>query len=127
MRKAMLSLDAIMAILLLLFILLWGQSIVLSDFNKANSFGTNYEAKAEAIRAGSVMNTFISTKPKAGDYATLAPSDARAFSDSSESMTIEKTGVSGLSVVFSSRFGAASSVYPVAVQALISGGKITSA
>ena len=123
--KGLFSLDAIVAILLLLFILIWGQSLASSDFDRANSFGVNYEVKAEAIRVGSLMNTFVSTEPGVNDYATLAAPDARAFADDSASLTSSKSLASELTVMLQSRFGSVSSTYPVIARAVISGGKIT--
>lgn len=127
MKKGLFSLDAVIAILLLLFILIWGQSLASSDFDRANSFGVKYEAKAEAIRAGSLMNTFLSTKPNSGDYATLASPDARAFADETATLTSSKTASSELIVTLQSRFGAVTSTYPTIMKAIITNGKITSA
>ncbi|NYZ79842.1 hypothetical protein H0N95_01160 [Candidatus Micrarchaeota archaeon] len=125
MKRGLFSLDAIMAILLLLFLFMWGQSLVSSNFDRANSFGVNYEAKAEAIRAGSIMNTFLSTKPGVNDYAPLTASNAKAFKDNSAMFTIEKNLASALKVTMQNRFSVVTATYPTATKALFSAGKIT--
>ncbi|MEM0372340.1 MAG: hypothetical protein QXO69_00640 [archaeon] len=114
--KGLFTLDAIIAILLLVFVLLWGQSLASSNFEKANSFGINYEAKAEAVRVSSLANTFLSTKPGANDYVFIAPSltatKPKAFNDPSANFTITKTQPSDVTVMLQSRFGTATANSP---------------
>lgn len=122
--KGIFSLDAVMSVLLLLFILIAGQAFVSSDFGRANEFGVNYEAKAEAIRVGSLMNTFFSTKPGAYDYALFAPSEARVFKDSSASFFVEKKSLGELNVTLVSRFDENHYSYPVSDVVFISVNKV---
>ena len=112
--KGLFSLDSIIAILLMLFLVLWSQGFVSMSFDNANSFGVSYETKAEAIRVGSLMNTFFSTAPSSSDYYTLPTANARLFKNSTASFSIVKAKSGNLVVYVQNKFFSVNSSYGVA-------------
>jgi hypothetical protein len=93
MRRGMFTLDAIVAVslILLLFVLLQGQ--VSLDLSASNEFGVNSQLKARAIEAGSRMNSLYAIDPATGDWCSLEPKFVKAFPNLQVRENISKAAV----------------------------------
>lgn len=101
--KGIFSIDTFMALLLMLFAVVLMQGMVGLSFDNSNSFGASFEAKAESIRLGSIMNTFYSTNPGANDYVQINSSPARAFKDSAANFTASRPVSNAINVTLINR------------------------
>ena len=71
MKRGINSIDAFLAITLMLFIAFWMQNFFTIQFDSSQEFGVKSGVSAEAIRIGSIMNSFYATSPTLADYLTL--------------------------------------------------------
>ena len=105
MRRGIISLDALIAILLLLFLLISVQGFISLNFDNSNSFGIEHEAKANAIKTGSILNAFYATSPSSADYVSIN-TNLKVFKDETAFITISKSAItSELTASITSRHG----------------------
>jgi len=71
MKKGVSSLDAFLAILVMLFIVLWLQNFSNLNMSNQQEFGVNIGLKSEAIRVGSTINSFFAADPNSYDYVIV--------------------------------------------------------
>lgn len=81
MKRGINTLDALFAILILLFLITFLQNYTTISLNAANDFGGEAQAKSLAVSLGSQMNSFYSINPGAKDYldTSKSPLLARIF------------------------------------------------
>jgi len=70
-RKGINSIDAFLAITIMLFISFWLQNMFNLNFDISQDYGVRIGLKAEAIRVGNAMNTFLANRPSSNDYLVL--------------------------------------------------------
>jgi hypothetical protein len=111
MMKGLVSFDALIAIMLLTFMVIWLQDFAAAGLDNADSFGSALQLKASAMSAGSEMNAFYALSPKTGDFVELYGGALRSFGGNASQITLSKG--SGDSSVTAS-IGAGSQAYPTA-------------
>jgi len=90
MKKGINSLDAFIAITMMLLVTIWLQNFFNINLGGSESYGMQLEMSMKAIREGSIMNSFYAIDPSPKDYIILNDT-ARGFSGPVE-VSIEKTG-----------------------------------
>jgi len=90
MKKGIISLDAFIAITMMLFVTIWLQNFFNINFGSSQDYGMQLEMNMKAIRAGSIMNSFYAIDPSPYDYLILNDS-AKGFNGST-AVSIEKIG-----------------------------------
>ncbi len=81
--KGIISLDALMAFLLVIFVVFWIQSLTSMNINSVNKFGRKVQARQEAIRTASIMNSFYATIPSTNDYVNTTQGQVVSFENAS--------------------------------------------
>jgi len=71
MKRGINSLDAFLALMIMLFVIFWMQNFFSLSFENSQTFGVQLAIDAEAMRVGSIMNTFLASNPAPGDYMLL--------------------------------------------------------
>ena len=71
MKRGINSLDAFLAIMIMLFVIFWMQNFFSLSYENSQDFGVQSALDSEALRVGSMMNTFFASNPTAGDYLLL--------------------------------------------------------
>jgi hypothetical protein len=110
MKKGINSLDAFIAITMMLFVTIWLQNFFNINLGGSENYGMQLEMSMKAIREGSIMNSFYAIDPSPYDYMILNDS-AKGFSGST-AVSIEK---SGNEIKTSATYGSVlySAAYPV--------------
>lgn len=92
MKKGINTLDALLALLLILFIVSWMQNFTTLNLAEVNEFGGAVQAKASAIAIGSQMNSFYAINPTESDYLDLSenPQKIDIFGEEEFEITITK-------------------------------------
>lgn len=122
MKRGIFSIDAMIAILLILFILIWAQGLITLNFKNTNSFGGAYEAKAYAMSVGSEMNAMYAGN--LDEVSLKAVPEEKMFSDTSATFTAVKILGGKLTTTIVSRDETFTGNYPTANLQIVSG-KIT--
>ena len=113
MRRGLVSFDALIALILLTFIVIWMQDFAMAGLDSADAFGTTLQLKATAVATGSMMNDFYTLGPGTGDYVTIRPGVVRQFGGGQSAITLVK-GAAAAAVTASAN--ATSQSYPVVGQ-----------
>jgi len=71
MKKGISSIDAFLAITVMLVISLWLQNFFNLNLQNSNDFGIQAGLNMKAVRAGSIMNSFFAIDPSPRDYLIL--------------------------------------------------------
>jgi hypothetical protein len=71
MKKGVSSIDAFLAITVMLVISLWLQNFFNLNLESSNDFGVQAGLNMKAVRAGSIMNSFFAIDPSPRDYLIL--------------------------------------------------------
>jgi len=71
MKKGISSIDAFLAITVMLVISLWLQNFFNLNLESSNDFGVQAGLNMKAVRAGSIMNSFFAIDPSPRDYLIL--------------------------------------------------------
>ncbi len=71
MKKGISSLDAFLAITIMLVISLWLQNFFNLNLQSSTDFGIQAGLNMKAVRAGSIMNSFFAIDPSPYDYLIL--------------------------------------------------------
>jgi hypothetical protein len=113
MKKGINSMDAFLAITVMLFIAFWLQNFFNLNFSNSQDYGVQAQLKAEAARVGTIMNSFFATNPSAQDYIIVS-SSIMAFTENL-SVVIAKSPLAA-NVMLTTEFNGInySSSYPVA-------------
>ncbi len=90
MKKGITSLDAFIAITMMLFVIIWLNNFFNINLNSSENYGMQLEINMKAIRAGSIMNSFYAIDPSPSDYLLLNDS-AKGFNGTT-TVSIDKTG-----------------------------------
>jgi len=90
MKKGINSLDAFIAITMMILVTIWLQNFFNINIGGSESYGMQLEMSMKAIREGSIMNSFYAIDPSPYDYVILNDS-AKGFSGST-AVSIEKIG-----------------------------------
>ncbi len=70
MKKATISLDAITAFIILIFLVIFIQKTTTSNLTISDDYGALTQAKTTAVKLSSIMNTFYATSPSQKDNIT---------------------------------------------------------
>ena len=117
MKKGVTSLDAMLAFLLILFIVIFTQKASSMALIHSDSFGASIQAQATAEELGSLMNSFYATNPGASDKITGVNNytDIKFFGDYTFNAEILKqSGNSNVTVTITTLDEIYSSSYPTA-------------
>ena len=79
MRRGMMSLDAMIAITMLLFVIIWFQSFSLAMVDNANVIGIKIQSRALPMAIGSQVNAFRAINPQDRDYACVKKPALKVF------------------------------------------------
>src|SRR3989338_457188 len=91
--KGLISLDAMIAITALLFLVLWFQSFGVSMLENSSIVGTKMQSKTLSLTIGSQLNAFMAIKPQSGDYACVTKPALKVFPDKDvTNYAVAKTG-----------------------------------
>jgi len=71
MKKGISSIDAFLAITVMLVISLWLQNFFNLNLESSNDFGVQAGLNMKAVKAGSIMNSFFAIDPSPRDYLIL--------------------------------------------------------
>lgn len=71
MKRGINSLDAFLALMIMLFVIFWMQNFFSLSYENSQDFGMQVTMNLEAIRVGSMMNSFFATNPTPSDYLLL--------------------------------------------------------
>ena len=80
MKKALISLDAILAIVIITMLVVLIQDYAATATKTHDEYGVRLQQKALGVEMGSQINTFYATQPAAGDYLQLDTPQAKNFS-----------------------------------------------
>jgi hypothetical protein len=111
--RGLVSFDALIALMLLTFVIVWLQDFAAAGLGGADSIGGSIQLKAAATSAGSEMNAFYVLSPKGDDYLRMRGGTLRFFSGNTAGITLAKN--SDEAVVRASA-GTAYYTYPVVGQ-----------
>jgi len=92
MKKGINSIDAFIAITIMLVISLWLQNFFNLNFQNSNEFGVQSQLKMKAIKVGSAMNSFFAIDPSPYDYMIL--NDTMTLFGGKSDISIQKSGTS---------------------------------
>ena len=113
MKKGVSSIDAFLAITVMLVISLWLQNFFNLNLESSNDFGVQAGLNMKAVKAGSIMNSFFAIDPSPRDYLIL--NDTISVLGNNLDISIQKSGAeAGVSAVYNSV--TYSSKYPVTSQ-----------
>jgi len=91
MKKGISSIDAFLAITVMLVISLWLQNFFNLNLESSNDFGVQAGLNMKAVRAGSIMNSFFAIDPSSYDYLILNDT-IRVFGNDLD-ISIQKSGM----------------------------------
>ena len=117
MKKGITSLDAMLAFLLILFIVIFTQKATAMSLIHSDSFGASIQTQATAEKLGSVMNSFYATNPGSNDVITGVNDyiNIKFFGNYTYITAILKqSGTPGITVTITTLEDSYSSSYPVA-------------
>jgi hypothetical protein len=97
MRKGISSMDAFLAIMMVLSVSLWLQNFFNLNFGNTQDLGTASALAMEAVKMGSAMNSFFAANPSAGDYLKLN-SSIKLFANNLTVYATKQAGIANLSL-----------------------------
>ena len=115
MKRGINSLDAFLAIMIMLFVIFWMQNFFSLSYENSQEFGAQSTLNSEALRVGSMMNTFFATNPIPGDYLLLNSSVA-LFGEEILCSINKTQGYANVTVNASYKSVSRNSSYPVIAQ-----------
>ncbi len=115
MRRGINSLDAFLAIMIMLFVIFWMQNFFSLSYENSQEFGVQSTLNSEAMRVGSMMNTFFASNPTPEDYLLLNSSVA-VFGDEIFCSITKPQGYATVTINASYKFTLRNSSYPVIAQ-----------
>jgi len=115
MKKGINSLDAFLAIMIMLFIVFWMQNFFNLVYENAQDFGVQVTLSTEAMRVGSMMNSFYATNPSPTDYLQLN-SSITVFGDKLDCRVTKPRGDANVTIVATYKGTKYNASYPVALQ-----------
>lgn len=125
MKKGVNTIDALFAIMLILFLTTWIQNFTEINLNGSSKFGGSIQADYWAISLGSQMNSFYATNPSAKDYVDLGklPQKVSIFGQAVSTTITKDFGVGNvLYQIMAAEISSAT--YPVAKDITYSGGLV---
>lgn len=115
MKRGINSLDAFLALMIMLFVIFWMQNFFTLSYENSQDFGVQSTIDSEALRVGSMMNTFFATNPVPGDYLLLN-SSAALFGEEIFCSITKSQGYATVTLNASYKSVGRNSSYPVVAQ-----------
>ena len=112
MKRGINSLDAFLALMIMLFVVFWMQNFLSLSYGNSQDFGVQIMVDSEAMRVGSIMNAFFATNPTTKDYITLNSSVA-VFGENLTCTITKNQGVAKVDIETVYRGVKFNSSYPV--------------
>lgn len=72
MKKGLISLDVLIALIMVIFLLIWLENFATYSVSGINSFGVQAQTNALATGIGMQINNFYALEPGVGDYLDLS-------------------------------------------------------
>ncbi len=101
--------------MIMLFVIFWMQNFFSLSYENSQEFGVQSTLNSEAMRVGSMMNTFFASSPAPEDYLLLNSSVA-VFGDEIFCSIIKPQGYATVTINASYKFILRNSSYPVISQ-----------
>jgi hypothetical protein len=114
MKRGSITVDGIIALMLLIIITVWMQNYLLTNLDQVNDYGEQLQAKSLAVEYGSRMNTFYATDPEIGDYLLVENDFTNVFGSEATVTMVKMLGLDRLTITVTSTRGTHDSDYPVA-------------
>lgn len=104
MKKGINTVDALMAILLILFIISWLQNYHVLTLKDVNEFGTQLQVEMLAMKFGSEMNSFYATRSGDNDFLDFGydPVKIEIFGQTFETSITKELGENKIIVILRS-------------------------
>lgn len=84
MKKGQITLDVLLAIIIVLILLTWMQSYIELQTMQTQEIGTARQTTETTIAIGSIINTFESLNPHQDDYAKIIDPEMKGFLEDPE-------------------------------------------